>query len=184
MPCKRALIALLCCLLASCSSTLYSWKDVPPEPTALSPAERAAVLEHYAIRAVDGSGFLNFENTPRFTTIADATREYDLYTYAPVILKLAPETEALFGEARQFARLQLAVDGALVLGVLAPLSVTTLADQSISPETGAWIYGGMVVGLLGLGLLEFWLEQQEYARYEQIRQRFNAGLAAAYEQTP
>ena len=161
--------------LQGCSVTLYSWKDPLPE-VGQTQGEREAAVRHFGIAEIRGSGFINFETQPRFTTADAEGRYYDLYTYAPVILQVAPETEPLFDEARRWSRWQLGVDSALMLAVLAPLSVATLGDEAVSPESGRWIYGGMVLALLGLGVLEYVLELQEYERYEQIRRQFNAAL--------
>lgn len=85
--------------LQSCAVTVYNWSEIPAENSHYGYSEEDK-LEHYLHFAI-----LNVDkNAPEtaFTTWDQAPKLYSLHSYAPMIYRLAPQTDKYFLEAQNW----------------------------------------------------------------------------------
>ena len=170
----------------SCVFRVYNWKGVPTEiihddaVETLSPEQKADLYQRYAItrfRLTSTGHYIGF------STALDPDITYDLYTYAPIITALSPESAQSFetvlgwetlGKYTGYGFLSVGAVYGLIAGdglINSRIASSASFDQELS--TFAWVYGLGIATYMGLTLF---FAAQEIEQYERIKSQYNQAL--------
>ena len=198
---KKLILFGLALHLQGCAMTLYNWRDIPEHETidSYSEEDKQAHYRKYAIDKLDTSILAG--HSVAFTTLENPNAPYELYSYAPVIYQLAPETEAYFSEAQDWQKahiitrlastpltLAFSVSAPVIIGDIFKAHYSEMLDNSLPQAIKSditvsqafqnfWIWAGIGVisHLIILGLHMFYSAKQ-FEQYEKIKETYNEAL--------
>lgn len=164
--------------LQSCAVTVYNWSEIPAENShyGYSEEDKLEHYRHFAIQSVDA-------NTPEtaFTTWEQSPKFYSLHSYAPLMYRLAPQTDKYFLEAQNWENYSRFSYVPLFLGWVGLFSTSNeISNLSNKPSgTAAKIAENMlfylIIILASAGIAQF-LAGKEQEEYEKIKSAYNEAL--------